>query len=302
MPSKRRIRRIGTSVVAHLKHRPVAFDDLYHYLLTASWPVLLAFIACLFIAANFAFAAAYFLDGGLEGAAPDSFADAFFFSVQTMATIGYGKLAPASTFANILVACEALFGLVGLAMVTGLVFAKFSRPTARVRFSRHAVIEPRNGVPCLMFRMANLRANRIVEASIHVALLRDERTAEGEWMRRYYDLQLERQQTPAFSLSWTVIHPIVEGSPLFGQTPEKLAEESAEIVASLTGLDETFSQVVHARHLYVLDDVVWGARLADILVVTPDGASIDYSRFDEVVPLASPVESARNGETGRPQA
>ncbi len=300
MPKQRRIRRIGTSVVSRLKHRPVAFDDLYHYLLTASWPVLLGFIAALFVAANLAFAAAYFLDGGLEGAVPGSFADAFFFSVQTMATIGYGKLAPASTFANILVACEALMGLLGLAMVTGLVFAKFSRPTARVRFSQHAVIEPRNGVPCLMFRMANLRANRIVEASIHVALLRDERTAEGEWMRRYYDLQLERQQTPAFSLSWTVIHPIVEGSPLFGQTPASLAEVSAEIVASMTGLDETFSQVVHARHLYELDDIVWGARLADILVVTPEGASIDFARFDEVVQLAPPAGPAHAGGSGRP--
>jgi inward rectifier potassium channel len=297
MPPKRRIRRIGTSVIAHLKHRPIQFDDLYHYLLTASWPVLLGFIAVLFVAANLVFAAAYYFDRGLEGAASCSFADAFFFSIQTMATIGYGKLTPASIFANLMVACEALIGLIGLAMVTGLVFSKFSRPTARVRFSRCAVVEPRNGVPCLMFRMANLRANRIVEASIHLALLCDETTAEGEWMRRYYDLKLERQQTPAFSLSWTVIHPIVEGSPLFGHTHDKLAEMSAEIIASMTGLDETFSQVVHARHLYVLDDIVWDARLADILIVTPDGPSIDYARFDEVVPLAVRADEARAGHS-----
>jgi inward rectifier potassium channel len=293
MPPKRRIRRIGTSVIARFKHRPIEFDDLYHYLLTASWPVLLAFIAFLFVAANLLFALAYYLDRGLKGATNGSFADAFFFSVQTMATIGYGHISPASRFANVMVACEALTGLVGLAVVTGLVFAKFSRATARVRFSKYAVVQPRNGVPCLMFRMANLRANRIVEASIHLAMLCDETTAEGEWMRRYYDLKLERQQTPAFSLSWTVIHPIVEGSPLFGHTHEQLAEIETEIIASLTGLDESFGQTVHARHLYVLDDIVWDARLADILIVTPEGASLDYARFDEVVPLAALADSGK---------
>jgi inward rectifier potassium channel len=272
--------------------RPAALDDLYYYLLTAYWPVLLLMIAGLFVAANLIFALAYFLDGGLEGGRPGSFADAFFFSVQTMATIGYGKVSPASTFANLMVAAEAVTGLVGLAMVTGLVFAKFSRPTARVRFSSVAVIAPRDGVPCLMFRMANLRGDRIVEASIHVALGRYDTTAEGDTMYRIHDLKLLRHQNPIFSLSWTAIHPIIEDSPLIGETRESLAALKAQIVVSLTGLDETFNQTIHARHQYNIDDIVWNARFADVFNRLPNGeVKIALDRFDDVVPIIARRES-----------
>ena len=272
------------STYPNLKRR-AALGDLYHYLLTASWPLLMLIVAALFITANLAFALAYFFGGGVGGARPGSVADAFFFSVQTMATIGYGSMWPASTSANLMVAAEALIGLLGLATMTGLVFAKFSRPSARVRFSRYAVVAPRDGVPCLMFRMANLRGNQIVEAGIHVALTRDEVTAEGETMRRFHDLQLSRDRNPIFLMSWTAIHPIDEQSALFGQTRESLAASSAQIVISLTGLDETFSQTIHARHMYQLDDIVWGARFADIMRRTRDGVAFDYARFDEVVPI-----------------
>src|SRR4029077_9574942 len=140
-----------------------AFEDLYHFLVTSSWPALIGFIAAALSVANLVFALGYYLDGGIENARPGSFTDAFFFSVQTMATIGYGKMVPISMFTNILVSIEALSGLVALALMTGLVFAKFSRPTARVRFSRYVVIGPRDGVTSLMIRMANQRADRIVE-------------------------------------------------------------------------------------------------------------------------------------------
>lgn len=260
------------------------FADVYHYLLTAPWPLLLLIVVGAFVTVNAIFAGAYMLDGGIENARRGSFADAFFFSVQTMATIGYGKMAPATIFANALTTIEAVTGLIGLAVVTGLVFAKFSRPTARVRFSRVAVISRRDGVPSLMFRMANVRGNRIMEATIHVVLARQEKTLEGEEVRRFYDLELSRYRNATFAYSWTAIHPIVEGSPLYRQTAQTLADQDAEIIVSLMGLDETFSQTVHARHSYGPEDLRWGARLADILQRTPEGSVIDYSSFDDTVP------------------
>jgi len=260
-------------------------DDLYYDLIASAWPRLLALLATAFIGVNALFALVYLdLPGSIENARPGSFADAFFFSIQTMATIGYGKLAPATPAANTLVTVEVLVGLLSVAMVTGIVFAKFSRPTARVLFSRHAVIAPYDTIPSLMFRMANARGNTIVEAQIHVVLVRDETTAEGERMRRFHDLALSRRQSALFALSWTAIHPITATSPLYGATPESLAAADAEVVVSLLGLDELFAQTIHARHRYGADDIVWNARLADILF--RDGRrEIDYTHFHDVVPL-----------------
>ncbi len=260
-----------------------ALDDFYHYLVTASWPALIGIIALAFIIANAVFAVGYYFDGGIENAHYRSFADMFFFSVQTMATIGYGKLVPVTIFSNILVSIEALIGLIALALMTGLVFAKFSRPTARVRFSRYVVVGPRDGTTSLMIRMANMRANRIVEANIHVVFTRNETTIEGESIRRFHDLVMTRNRSAMFAFSWTAVHRIVEDSPLFGQTHDSLANSQPEIIVSITGLDETFSQTVHARHTYRLDEIIWGARFADVLTLDPDGSrSIDYTRFDEV--------------------
>ncbi|HXW83876.1 MAG TPA: ion channel, partial [Candidatus Binataceae bacterium] len=197
------------------------WTDLYHFLINASWPALLGFIASLFVGLNLLFALAYYLDRGIERA--DGFLDVFFFSVETMATIGYGRMSPITTVANILMTVEALTGLIGLAMVTGLVFAKFSIPSSRVRFSKLALIAERDGVPSLLFRMANLRANRIVEATVHIAFARDEITVEGERVRRFYDLPMVRERTPLFALSWTAVHRIDQQSPLYGQTDQTLA-------------------------------------------------------------------------------
>src|SRR5215469_12364231 len=261
-------------------------EDLYHSLVTAPWPLLIVVIAAAFAIANLLFALCYYLDGGIENARLHSFADMFFFSVQTMATIGYGKLVPISMFANILVSIEALTGLVALALMTGLVFAKFSLPTARVRFSRYAVIGPRDGTTSLMIRMANQRTNRILEAHIHVVLARQETTLEGETLRRLYDLQMTRNSSAMFVLSWTAVHQITESSPLFGATRESMAGSAPEIIVSITGLDETFSQTIHARHTYELDEIAWNARFADVLVLHPDGSrSVDYTHFDDVVKL-----------------
>ena len=274
-------------VMSRAEARP-ALSDLYFYLTTVSWPVLLAITAAVFGFINCLFAIGYMMDGGVANARPRSFGDAFFFSVQTMATIGYGTMAPRSIGSNVLVSIEAMSGLVALAVVTGLVFARFSRPTARVRFSRVMAISPRDGVPSLMFRVVNQRSNRIVEAQIHVVLSRWEMTREGETMRRFYDLDLARSRNALFSLSWTVIHPIVEQSPLFGATAASLKASRSMIVASLVGMDESFLQNVHVRYVWTADEIAWGMRFVDVLQELPDGSFlIDYSRFDDVVPAAT---------------
>ncbi len=266
-----------------LPGKRVVVRDLYYHLTTISWPVLALAVVAAFAAINALFALAYEVDGGIANAHPGSFADAFFFSVQTMATIGYGTMAPRSTLANVLVCVEALSGLTALAVITGLVFARFSRPTARVRFSRVAVVSRRDGVPSLMFRVVNERANRIVDAQVQLVLGRRERTAEGESVRRFHDLALSRGRNPLFSLSWTVIHPITPNSPFHGETAESLRNSLGLVIVSLTGLDESFLQTVHARYAYGPEEIVWGARFADVLTEMPGGAfAIDYSRFDEI--------------------
>jgi len=267
-------------------------SDLYLFFLDASWPRLIAVFGLLYVLANAAFAVVYVLGGdSIENARPGSFTDAFFFSVQTMATIGFGKMVPRTGLANVLVTIESLIGLLGLAIATGLVFAKFSRPTARVLFSRVAVISSWDGVRSLMFRMANERDNRIIEAQVHVVLIRTEATAENVPVRRVHDLALLRNNNPSFALSWTAVHPINERSPLWGATPASLAANDDEIVVSLTGLDETYSQTIHARHAYAADEIICGARFVDILTRLPDGRMrIDYGHFHDIVPAQSQTE------------
>jgi inward rectifier potassium channel len=256
--------------------------DLYHYLLNRSWLYLIGLFATFYLGSNLLFAAAYHLVGNaVEGA--HSFADMFFFSVQTMATIGYGQMVPHRLFAHALVTVEAFVGMLEVAMFAGLLFAKFSRPTARVLFSRVAVVSVRDGVPSLMFRMANERTNQIVDARLRLVLARDEQTREGEQVRRFHDLTLVRDRFATFALTWTPIHPIDDHSPLHGATAEQLMHQRAEILASVMGLDETFSQTIHARYSYFAHSIVWNARLADILITEPDGTRyVDYQHFHDV--------------------
>lgn len=286
LPQVRLVNRKGqfSLNIVRLGVRRLHFADLYHWLLNLSWPQFFILIFLAYTVTNSLFALVY-LGGGdcIANARPGSFKDAFYFSVQTMATIGYGSMYPRNDYANTVVAVQALFGLWGVAMMTGLAFAKFSRPTARVIFSRVAVIAPFNGIPTLMYRTANQRRNQILEAQQRATLIRDEVTAEGELMRRFYDLQLMRSNSPIFALTWTVMHAIDENSPLYDMTAKDLVEQQAEIVITLTGLDETVSQTIHARHSFVASEVLWEMRFVDIISRTPDGKRmVDYTRFHEV--------------------
>jgi inward rectifier potassium channel len=261
--------------------------DPYHLLLTIPWTGFVLLICIFYIAINALFALAYLLGGDcIANARPGSFVDAFFFSVQTLASIGYGAMYPKTSYANLIVTIEAIIGVMGIAVMTGLAFARFSRPTARVLFSRVAVIVPHEGVPTLMFRTANQRRNLILEAQMRVYLMRDEITAEGQFMRRISDLKLVRQQTPGFALSWSVMHVIDESSPLYGMTPESLIQTNSLLMISLTGIDETVAQVVHARHSYSANEILWNSRFVDILHHAGDGHRyIDYNHFHDVLPL-----------------
>jgi inward rectifier potassium channel len=265
--------------------------DLYHLLLTWSWTRLFATMGLTYVAMNALFALAYLAlgPGAIENARPGSFEDAFFFAFDTMATIGYGDKVPRGTASNLVSLVQVMLGMAGLAVTTGLVFAKFARPTARVLFSRVAVIHPFDGVPSLLFRLANARANQIIEAELTVVAVRSEKTVEGETIRKIYDLKLRRSRSSVFSLTWLAIHPITPDSPLHGLDAAAIAASGITIMVSVSGLDEHLGATVHARHAYAATDVVVGARFVDILAVHADGSAVvDYRRFHEVGPITPP--------------
>jgi inward rectifier potassium channel len=258
--------------------------DIYHYLLGAPWTIILLCIAGAFSTANALFALGYLLTGGVVNVHPGSFSDAFFFSVQTMATIGYGVMVPQSVAANLLVTLEAVAGGLGLALMTGLVFAKFSRPTARVRFSKVAVISNYRGRRCLMFRMANEREDRIVQPQLQAVLLRTVPDEGGGFFIGVHDLAMARDHHAFLSLTWLVIHPIDDRSPLRDLTQESAGRDNSVVVISITGIDEGLSQTVHAHYSYRTGDIRWGARFVDLIKPADDsGWVIDYSHFDDVV-------------------
>ena len=259
----------------------------YHLLLTLPWSGFLLLIAVTYLASNSIFALAYLAGGDcVENARPGSFLDMFFFSVQTLASIGYGAMYPKTTYCNLVVTIEAMASPVAIAVMTGLAFARFSRPTARVMFSRVAIITPHEGMPTLIFRAANQRGNQILEAQMLVYLIRDEVTAEEQFIRKIYDLQLIRNHSPSFTLSWVGMHVIDELSPLYGISAESLIETNTTITVLLTGIDETIAQSVHARYDYTAREILWNYRFVDVIYRTAEGHRyIDYNFFHDVSPL-----------------
>jgi inward rectifier potassium channel len=258
--------------------------DAYHWLLTIPLWAFGAVMLGAYLTINALFALAYVADpGGVANARPGNFLDAFFFSAQTLGSVGYGQMWPRSVWANSLATAEMFVGLFNLGAATGLLFARISRPTARIMFSRKAVVTPFEGRPTLMFRAANRRRNLVVEAEVSVTLVRDVTTQEGVQVRRFEDIAMVRGRTPLFFLTWQVMHAIDADSPLWGETRESLAAANAQVLVVMKGLDETFVSTIHARGAYGPDDIVWGARLVDIITTEPDGRRrIDFRRFHDV--------------------
>jgi len=251
----------------------------------ASWLAVGGLICGAYVIAKSLFAVLFLVNpNGGEELEPGFWA-AFAFSVQTMASIGYGGMYPTSAYAHTIVFLESFVGLFGVALATGLLFAKFSRPTAKVGFSDGMVVHERDGVPTLMFRMANERNNQIVEARVTLSLLLDEVTAEGDRMRRLRDLPLERQTSPLFSLSWLAFHPLDEHSAICA-LPEGVNDPRIRgYIVTFSGLDGTFNQMVHARKLYAPDVVRTGAQFVDMLSDASNGRiQIDHRLLSKVEP------------------
>lgn len=262
--------------------------DLYHQAMRLSWPHFMAAGTVLFLSLNIIFALLYSVQPrGISDLAPGSFLQAFFFSVQTLATIGYGRWAPVSVYANTVVAIEAFVGISTIAVFTALAFARFARPTAKIVFSQSMVVTRFDGVDTLMLRLANERGNQILEARVSVSVLLDEWTREGIYFRRLHDLKLARDHTPVFGMTFQVMHRIDETSPLFGFTSERMAAEWVEIVVLVSGLDETSMQTVHARASYDGTEIKFGHRFADLFGHLPDGKrAMDYRVFHTTEPDA----------------
>ena len=287
------IARGTTDQVVRIGLRTNPLRDLYHNALRLSWPAFLAIGAGAFLALNVLFGALYALQpDGISDLPHGSFLDAFFFSVQTLATIGYGRWAPVSLYANTVVTFEALAATSFFALYTGLAFARFARPTSHIAFARHVVVTDFDGARVLMLRVANERGNQILEATVSVSLLRNERTAEGQFFRRLHDLSLRRSHTPVFGLTFVAMHPIDETSPLFGVDAEGLLKVEAELVIIVSGLDDTMMQTVHGRYSYDAAEILFDRRFADLFGFLPDGRlALDYRQFHETVPSRADVAS-----------
>jgi inward rectifier potassium channel len=214
--------------------------------------------------------------------------DDFWFSVQTMATIGYGYLAPRNAYANTIVTIECFFGIGLTALITGMFFARFSTPSARVMFSRVAIISDHDGQRALMFRLANERTTAIVEATVRAYLVRDERLVNGEQMRRVIDLTLRRSTSPVFSLSFLVVHVIDANSPLYGATAESLAASSANVIVTFTGIDDRLAASVHTRHMYPTPNILFDRKFVDLFSVDPDSKRrvLDLGPIHDTVPVS----------------
>ena len=286
-PAVRRINVGQREILTHGLSREV-FHDLFHHFMTVSWPRLFGTLAAFFLAFDVLFGFLYHaVPGCIANLNPPGFLGAFFFSVETLATVGYGDMHPQTLYGHMIAMAEIFVGLMSLALITGIMFARFSRPRARFLFTKNAVVRPIDGKLTLLVRAANMRQNVVQDASAQFRMLRDDVTEEGYPIRRVIDLPLVRSQHPMFVLGWTIMHVIDDASPLKWQTAQSLHELSAGFVLSLSGTDETTGQVLMARAEYSNEDIRWNATFHDILEEAEDGTlSIDYSRFHEVEPFA----------------
>ncbi len=286
----------GRRFERHGLKRPL-WQDLYHLLMTVSWPQLFLGVALFFTSFNLLFALLYQLDPkGIASLDPPGYWGRFFFSVETSGTVGYGDMHPQTPYAHVLASIETLTGVTIFALMTGIMFARFSRPQARFLFARYAVVDSVDGVRTLVLRTANARHNIVMEANAHLRLLRNDLTVEGQTIRRVLDLKLRREQHPIFLFGWTLLHVIDQHSPLAGESTESLQASRAFLMLTISGTDETTGQTLMARHVYNPEEVRWGYRFEDILSTDADGIDhFDYTRFHAVRPVAAPRLVAEPG-------
>lgn len=268
---------------------PKGWRDLYYVFLVQPWSVFLCVLVGLYLLTNLVFALMFVVaPGAVHGTRSGSLVDSFFFSLETISTVGYGEMYPQTLYGHAVVSLEIVAGVLVIPLATGLIIAKFTLPSARVLFSRNVVVHLFQGIPTMIFRVANIRDNQIIEARMKLTLLRYEETEEGHHFRRMYELPLVRDSSPFFALSWTIMHRIDETSPLHGMTAENMRAEAVQFVAVLTGIDGTTSAIVHARYGYEPGDILFDRAFEDVLEVLPDGAvKVDYRRFHDTRPVAT---------------
>jgi len=261
--------------------------DAYQWLLALSWPRFALFIAAIYVAINLIFAALYSLDGNcIAYLQPGSFVDAFFFSVQTLATVGYGHMYPQTLYGHVVTTLEIISGMFGLAVMTGLIFVRFSRPTARILFSKSIVIAPFNGRPALMLRIANLRQRSLVEAEFRIMFSRNQEIMEDDSYRYFYALKLDFERMIVFPAALTLRHTIDEHSPLFGATPQSLEASNATFVASVMGIETVIPAAVQTQQNYTWRDVRFGERFVEIYSELKEGQiTVDYGRIHHTEPV-----------------
>jgi inward rectifier potassium channel len=264
------------------------WSDLYHRCMTVYWPVFFGSAAVIFIALNAIYAFLYWLGDQPIANVSDTLPlplSLFYFSIETLATVGYGDMHPQSNYGHLIATIEIFTGMSFLAVMTGLIFARFSRPRARFVFARHPIITTHQGMPALLIRIANARHNTISQATAQLWLFRLEKTKEREDLRRFYELKLDRREHPMFSLSWTLIHLIDETSPFHGLTADNFAEVEGALVLNVGGVDDSSAQRLYARQIYSEDDIRWHQRYRDITSLSDSGRLVlDYSKFHDVVP------------------
>ena len=284
--------RSGQFEFVKLNAKKFYWRDTYHLILTLSWPGFAGFIFGIYLLINLVFAVLYMLNAhDIAQMRPGSFSDAFFFSVETLATVGYGHMYPESLYGHLIAMLEIMTGMFGLAVITGLIFVRFSRPTARIHFSNVAVIAPFDGVPNLMFRVANLRHQAMVEPEFRMLLMRNVITAEGEEVRRFRSLKLEFDHLVAFPTVLTVRHRIDKESPLFEMTPEDFQQQDVRIVVSIVGIDTVIVAPVQSFGDYNYDQIEWNRHFVEIYDQNEEGEwTVDYARIDETESV-SPIQN-----------
>ena len=289
------MKRSSTPITVRAGHREfvkvnaMKYDwrDIYHLVLTLTWPQFAFMILGVYLCINLIFAGLYLLGGNcVAELVPGSFTDHFFFSVETLATVGYGHAYPATLYGHCVATLEILVGLFGLAVLTGLIFVRFSRPTARIRFSSVAVLAPFDGVPTLMIRLANLRHHAMVEADFRLLLMRSEVTKEGEDVRRFYPLRLQFDHLISFPAALTVRHVIDETSPLHGVSSEDLKLTDSRMLASIVCTDPVIQARVQTQTEYVHEQIAWNRQFAEIYTEDEIGRyTVDYSKFNDTVEI-----------------
>jgi inward rectifier potassium channel len=264
------------------------YRDIYQWVLSLKWPEFTALIAGIYLFLNLVFAGFYTLgDQCIAGVRSGSYVDAFFFSVQTLATVGYGHWYPQTMYGHIVTTIEFIVGVFGLAVMTGLIFVRFSRPAARILFSKSIVIGPLNGRPTLMLRVGNLRAQSMVEAEFRILFTRDEPILEGDNFRYFYHLKLHFDRLISFPAALTLRHTIDQQSPLYGETAESLAKSRATFVASVVGIDPVIPAAVQTQRDYTWRDVRFGERFVEIYSEPTAGRlTVDFGRLHDTEPMS----------------